>query len=103
MKTLLIVTQIITKFVNCITVGVRIASMLLLFVQPSTYNQREVIPTATVYKGSYDNAQPLCTNSHKVKGGLFQKQIISFIRSPYQRYYICLLLTLLCLNSLLER
>jgi len=99
MKTVLTVMKIITKFVDCITVGVQLFSILLCL-QPSSHNQLQVINTVTEYKGSYDNVKPLCTSSHKVKDGLFQMPIISFLRSPFQRYYICMLLLFLCLNSL---
>lgn len=65
MRTLLLMMKIITKFVYCITVGVHIMSYLLI-VQPSTYNQRKMINTHTVYKADYDNIQPSCTIQHEV-------------------------------------
>ena len=64
MNTSLRILRIITKFVDCITVGIKFISIVLLFVLPSIYNQPEVINTAAVYKASYDNFQPLCANSH---------------------------------------
>lgn len=55
----------ITIFVNCITGEVQVLSMLVTVLH-NTFNQLQMICIETVYKGSYDNLQPSCTNPHKV-------------------------------------
>lgn len=81
MKTILNIMQKVTKFVNCIIVGLQLISMILM-VQPDTYNQRQVINTVTVYKPDYGNTHPLCTISHKVNLAYNQLPILSVFRSP---------------------
>lgn len=83
------IINIITKFVDCITVVYRIISIVLLFLLTSIYNQPQVINTATVYKASHDNIRPLCASSHTQgeRRSIPNADRILY-RSPIQIYYI---------------
>ncbi|MET3978179.1 hypothetical protein ABIB39_000745 [Mucilaginibacter sp. UYP27] len=59
------VLNIITIFVNRLTLGIQLVSMLICFV-PYIYNQRQVINPQPAYKFGYDNLHPICANLHIV-------------------------------------